>query len=246
MRRGIMKFKKLIVLATIGLFISSFNISYAEDLGTRKLVDTTKDPKSKYAARYDPDYSLHCSATMITDKIGLTAKHCAGNKKINGYIGAVYPGHSGLSTPFGMMNISEYIPNDANDIAIIKGEEKDMDNTYKHYMKNTNINITPFSTDELKKLKGKEVYSYGYPGINLTGYKQYKSEGVITSYNPITGDISTTLPSEPGQSGSGVFLKDGDRFLGVLHSHYNDNNGNHLGRVTPMNVRLTNWFNANK
>ncbi|HAR2881221.1 TPA: hypothetical protein I0472_002691 [Staphylococcus aureus] len=40
-----MKFKKLIVLATIGLFFSSFNISYAEDLGTRKLVGTTKDPK---------------------------------------------------------------------------------------------------------------------------------------------------------------------------------------------------------
>ncbi|HEA6244905.1 TPA: trypsin-like serine protease, partial [Staphylococcus aureus] len=128
MRSDIMKFKKLIVLATIGLFFSSFNISYAEDLGTRKLVGTTKDPKSKYTARYDPDYSVYCSATMITDKIGLTAKHCAGNRKINGCIGAVYPVHSGLSTPFGKMNICEYIPNDSNDIAIIKGEEKDMDN----------------------------------------------------------------------------------------------------------------------
>ncbi|HDH6518458.1 TPA: hypothetical protein PI874_002601 [Staphylococcus aureus] len=73
---------------------------------------------------------------MITPNIGITAKHCAGNKTIdNGYVGAFYPGQSGTSTPFGYMNISTYIPNDASDIAIIKGKEEDKSGDYTHYIR---------------------------------------------------------------------------------------------------------------
>ncbi|MBJ6234574.1 trypsin-like serine peptidase [Staphylococcus aureus] len=241
-----MKLRKMITLATLGLFFLSMNTSYAEDIGTQTLVDTSKDPKSKYSARYDPNYSSYCSATIISKTTVLTAKHCAGNKRIDTYIGAVYPGQSGLNTPFGKMNISSYIPNDDDDIAILKGSENDMDNTYKHYMKDANINITPFNKEALQGLVGKKVYSYGYPAVNLTGYKQYKSEGVITKINQVTGEVTTNMPVISGQSGSGVFLEEEDRFLGVIHSASRNSQGENIAIVTPMNKRLTNWFNKNK
>ncbi|HCU0866397.1 TPA: serine protease, partial [Staphylococcus aureus] len=43
-------------------------------------------------------------------------------------------------------------------------------------------------------------------------------EGIITNYNPITGELTTNMPVVSGQSGSGVFLEEDDRFLGVIHS----------------------------
>lgn len=83
----------------------------------------------------------------------------------------------------------------------------------------------------------KKIYSYGYPATNITGYKQYKSEGIITNYNPITGELTTNMPVVSGQSGSGVFLEEDDRFLGVIHSGSRNWQGKDIAIVTPiMNI----------
>lgn len=48
-----------------------------------------------------------------------------------------------MSTPYGHMKISEYIPNDASDIALLKGNEMDQSNDYKHYMSDAHVNLSP-------------------------------------------------------------------------------------------------------
>ncbi|MGT2888404.1 serine protease [Streptococcus didelphis] len=236
--------RKTITLILVGASLSLLllNTVQAQEEGTSTLItDTQIDPKSKTAARYVPTYSNYCSAVMITSKVGLTARHCVGNQNKEGYIGAVYPGQSGLQTPFGMMNISSYIPDNAEDIAVIKGTDSDMSSDYRKYLKDITTDISSFSLEDLKMLKGKRVYSYGYPDRSLTGYKQYKSRGIITNYNPITRQISANMPSRPGQSGSGVFLEEGDKFLGVLQGQSKNES-----IVTPIDKRLADWINKNK
>ncbi|PCF48095.1 trypsin-like serine peptidase [Staphylococcus delphini] len=211
--------------------------------GTQTIVDTIKDPKGKLNGRYDPNYSLYCSAVLITPNTWLTAKHCAGNEKKTGYIGAVYPGQSGASTPFGMMNISTYLPDASVDIAIIKGKDEDKSGDYKYYIKGFKTDIVAYSLDELKGLKGQAVYSYGYPG-DKGETKQYRSDGIITNVNPITKEISTTMPASPGQSGSGVFLGDG-RFLGILYGN-ETTQGFKSAKVQAIDQRLKTWIDNNK
>ncbi|MCQ9299533.1 trypsin-like peptidase domain-containing protein [Staphylococcus hyicus] len=210
--------------------------------GSRSIVNTVEDPNGKINAKYSPDYSGYCSATMISPSIGLTAKHCVGsNHGKKGYIGALYPGQSGTSTPFGMMDVSEYIPNDASDIAIVKGTDENKSASYKYYINDSIKEILPVKEEEIKNLEGKEVYSYGYPS-DYVGAPQVRAEGKITRFNKINQTAETTIPVSNGQSGAGVFLKDGNRFLGVVTGAKTGNNGN-LVRFTYMNERLVNWFN---
>ncbi|UEX90848.1 trypsin-like serine peptidase [Staphylococcus ratti] len=242
-----MKMKFLLIglmfLCTILSFTSSIHAQAAFEDGKLTPVDTSKDEKSKQTAKYAPDNSNYCSAIMITPNVGLTAKHCVGNMSKEGYVGAVYPGQSGTSTPFGYMNISSYIPDSAEDIAIIKGKDSDKSGDYKHYIQGFKTNLKAFSLEERKKLIGKKVYSYGYPS-DLTGSPQVKAEGVITNYNPVTRDIDTTMPVSNGQSGAGVFLEDGNQFIGILTSGYKKNDKDYA-RVTVIDNRLLNWFNQN-
>ncbi|HEC2148671.1 TPA: trypsin-like peptidase domain-containing protein [Staphylococcus delphini] len=211
--------------------------------GTQTLVDTSTDPNGRLNARYDPNYSLYCSAVLITPDMWLTAKHCAGNEEKTGYIGAVYPGQSGASTPFGMMNISIYKPDPGVDIAIIKGEDKDKSDAYKYYIKGYKTDIVAYDLEGLKKLIGMKIYSYGYPG-DKGETKQYRSEGIITNVNPITKELSTSMPASPGQSGSGVFLGDGT-FLGILYD--NENRTTYKSaKIQPIDQRLKTWIDSNK
>ncbi|HGH0876513.1 TPA: trypsin-like peptidase domain-containing protein [Staphylococcus pseudintermedius] len=211
--------------------------------GTQTIVDTQKDPNGKLNARYDPSYTLYCSAVLITPNMWLTAKHCAGNQEKKGYIGAVYPGQSGASTPFGMMNISLYKPDPGVDIAILKGTETDKSSAYKYYIKGFKTGIVAYDLEGLKKLIGKKIYSYGYPG-DKGETKQYRSEGIITNVNPITKELSTSMPSSPGQSGSGVFLENG-QFLGILYG--NENRTTYKSaKIQPIDQRLKTWIDNNK
>lgn len=233
-------FINFITLSTI-IFTVNIQHTYAqENLGSRINVDTSTDDKSKITAKYSPDNSLYCSSTMINPNVGITSRHCAGRHKINGYIGSVYPGQSGISTPFGKMDISSYIPDDSQDIAIIKGKETYKSSDYKHYIKDFNIEIKGRSFEELKSLIGKEVYSYGYPS-DRTGAPQVKSVGTIIDIDPHTKVLTTSIPTVEGQSGSGVFLKEKDEFLGVLYGKLSNGNG----RVVPIDGRLKNWIDKN-
>lgn len=227
--------------------IGAFSYTYAQENnedGFRIITNTQEDPKSKYNAKYSPNSSSYCSATLISPNVGLTAKHCVGNHKMEGNIGSIYPGQSGIETPFGSMSISTYIPDVSQDIAIIKGSDNDKSASYINYINNFNLDIKPFTLEDLKKLKEKKskVYSYGYP-YDFAGGRQVKATGEITNYNQVTLDVDTNIPVSEGQSGAGVFLEDG-RFLGVLSKGFNKNNKDYA-RVVTMNERLVKWFNKN-
>ncbi|WP_340294841.1 trypsin-like serine peptidase [Staphylococcus coagulans] len=242
-----MKLKYIISFTTLFLILSLTNMSYAQnEEDTQKIVDTLKDMKSIVVVKYAPDNSTYCSATMITPNVGITAKHCVGNDKKEGYVGAVYPGQSGIRTPFGYMNITSYIPDIAEDIAIIKGNEEGKSSDYKHYIKNFEATISPLTKEEAKSLEGKRVYSYGYPS-NYVGSPLVRVEGAIKKYNIVNRTFDTTMPVSQGQSGAGVFLVDNERFVGVLNSGYKDINTNKdWARVSVLDQRLVNWFKANK
>lgn len=211
--------------------------------GTQTLVDTKTDPNGKLNSKYEPNSSLYCSAVLLTPNTWLTAKHCGGNQPQTGYIGTVYPGQSGLQTPFGKMNISTYLPNDADDIAIIKGTDDDKSGDYKHYITGFKTEIYAYDLDTLKGLIGTKIYSYGYPS-EKGETKQYKSEGVITNVNPHTLEVSTSMPASPGQSGSGVFLENG-HFLGILYATENRTTYK-SAKIQVINERLKKWIDSNK
>ncbi|WP_086427995.1 trypsin-like serine peptidase [Staphylococcus cornubiensis] len=242
-----MKKKILMVLGVCFLMpmftLSSVSAKDGPPPGTQTLVNTTTDPNGRLNARYDPSNKLYCSAVLITTSMWLTARHCAGSKEQTGYIGEVYPGQSGWSTPFGMMLISHYIPDGADDIAIIKGTERDKSWSYKYYIKGYNTIIYAYNPADLPKLVGQKIYSYGYPG-GKGGFKQYKSTGTITNYNRVTHELSTTMPAEGGQSGSGVFLENG-HFLGVLYATENKL-GYLTAKIHPIDDRLKNWIEKYK
>lgn len=241
---NIMKVKLLlacvIALSTVATTLDTQSVLAQENIGTRTPVDTLKDNKSKMIAKYSPDNSLYCSATLIAPNIALTSRHCAGKKKIEGDIGSIYPGQSGIRTPFGKMDITTYIPDASQDIAILKGKESNKSNDYKQYIKDFKIDVKGRKFEELRGLIGKEVYSYGYPS-DLVGSPQVKSEGQIIDFDPYTQVLTTTIPTVDGQSGSGVFLKENDEFLGVLYGK--KSNGN--GQVAPIDERLKKWFDDN-
>ncbi|PCF43881.1 trypsin-like peptidase domain-containing protein [Staphylococcus delphini] len=210
--------------------------------GTQQVVNTTTDPNGKLNARYDPDNSVYCSATLITPNTWLTARHCAGVQPQTGYIGQVYPGQSGWSTPFGMMIIRDFLPDSADDIAIIKGKDKDKTTAYKYYMRGLRTSTYEYDYEKLKSMIGQAIYSYGYPG-DKGGFKQYLSTGVITRVNQHTNEISTTMPAFPGQSGSGVYLQNG-HLLGVLYGN-ESNIGYRSAKIHPIDHRLKTWIDKN-
>ncbi|WP_158695126.1 trypsin-like serine peptidase [Staphylococcus agnetis] len=230
----------VIALSTIATTLDTQSVLAQENTGARTPVDTLKDNKSKTIAKYAPDNSLYCSATLITPNIALTSRHCAGKNKIEGNIGSIYPGQSGISTPFGKMDISTYIPDTSQDIAILKGRESDKSKDYKHYIKDFNLEVKGRTFEELRSLMGKEVYSYGYPS-DLYGSPQIKSEGKIIDFDPHTKVLTTSIPTVEGQSGSGVFLKENDGFLGVLYGKKSNSDG----QVVPIDERLKKWFDNN-
>lgn len=242
--------KKILIVLSVCFLMTMFTLSSvsAKDNptpGTQTVVNTTTDPNGRLNARYDPSNKLYCSAVLITTSMWLTARHCAGSKEQTGYIGEVYPGQSGWSTPFGMMLISLYVPDKADDIAIIKGTERDKSWSYKHYIRGFETTIYEYNLKDLEELVGQSIYSYGYPG-DKSGFKQYKSIGVITGVNARTWELSTTMPAEGGQSGSGVFLQNG-HFLGILYGNENRAGWSiKTAKIHPIDHRLKNWIEKYK
>lgn len=210
--------------------------------GTQKVVNTTTDPNGKLNARYDPGHSVYCSATLITPNTWLTARHCAGVQPQTGYIGQVYPGQSGWSTPFGMMINRDFLPDSADDIAIIKGRDKDKTTAYKFYMRGLRTSTYEYNYEKLKSMIGQAIYSYGYPG-DKGGFKQYLSTGVITRVNQHTKELSATMPAFLGQSGSGVYLQNG-HLLGVRYGN-ESNIGYRSAKIHPIDHRLKTWIDQN-
>ncbi|PXA01268.1 serine protease, partial [Staphylococcus pseudintermedius] len=173
----------------------------------------------------------------------LTAKHCVGAKPAK-RSGRIYPGLNGNKRPFGYMNISTYTPhpNPKYDIAIIKGTERDQDRFYKYYIKKFTTTVRGYTDDELSGFVGDEVYSYGYPNKKPAPIKvQYRSDGNIYKHRTTPRPyLLTDMPAYDGQSGSGVFKKDGS-FIGIIITRTKDNKANTL----PFTEDIANWINKN-
>lgn len=69
----------------------------------------------------------------------------------------------------------------------------------------------------------------------------YRSDGKITSYKtkPIPY-LLTDMPAFSGQSGSGVFKKDG-KFLGIMVTRTKKNTAN----ILPFTESIAKWINEN-
>ncbi|ARJ51142.1 trypsin-like serine peptidase [Staphylococcus lutrae] len=230
----------ILLLATLCLPISKPLAYAASDPGKQTVVDdTTKDPRSIYNAKYEPSVGTHCSALIINSNTAVTAKHCLGDSPKS--LGTIYPGESGLKTPFGYMNISSYFLNDKYDIAILKGTDYDKSSAYKYYLKNIHTIVRGHSDEELFNLKGRNVYSYGYP-YKLSGYKQYFTTGTVEYYEKVPYNVlRTNMPTTGGQSGSGVFLQNTNDFIGIIITQTGGK-----GDVLPISQDIADWINSHK
>ncbi|PCF46812.1 trypsin-like serine peptidase [Staphylococcus delphini] len=232
-----MKKLRLILLLSLAYFLFYPIDAVDAKKGTQVLVpDTVKDPHSKYTAKYESANHQHCTAILISSTVALTAKHCGGDYKTS-FNGTIYPGESGLSTPFGYMNVRIYIPNDKYDIALLKGTERDQSKAYHYYIKPFKTRVTGYTDMQLQSFRYDEIYSYGYP-YKRSVYKQYRSDGQITFYQPKAVLLRTTLPTYEGQSGSGVFKKNGE-FIGIIITRTQDFQGN----VLPFTNEIAQWIN---
>ncbi|MDT0945184.1 serine protease [Staphylococcus pseudintermedius] len=214
-----------------------FNTAYAK--GEQKPVpDTVADPHSKYSAYYQVSLTRSCSAILISSTAALTARHCVGREPAK-RSGTIYPGQNLDKSPFGYMNISTYTPHPKYDIAIIKGTLRDQDKFYKYYIRPFTTTVRGYSDEELSKFVDQEVYSYGYPYKDGV-FKQYRSDGKVNNYSKYLPLLSTDIPAFEGQSGSGVFKKDGP-FVGIIVSRARGNEA----EVLPFSKEIATWINNN-
>lgn len=229
------------------LFLSCFllmlvNTTYAKGKQV-PVPDTVADSHSKYTAYYQTTSGRHCTAILISSTAAITAKHCVGAKPAK-RSGTIYPGLNGDKRPFGYMNISTYFPhpNPKYDIALIKGTERDQDRFYKYYIKKFTTTVRGYTDDELSHFFGDEVYSYGYPSKKQAPKNlQYRSDGKITKYRKKPKPyLLTDMPAYGGQSGSGVFKKDG-QFLGLIITRTDKYTAN----VLPFTKDIAKWINEN-
>ncbi|PCF46815.1 trypsin-like serine peptidase [Staphylococcus delphini] len=248
------KLQLLLLMSLVYLIFMPIDSAYAEGEEVNQdtvskphqdiVPDTVRDPHSKYTAKFKMNNGHVCTAILISSTAALTARHCVGNtRKTN--VGTIYPGASGSSTPFGYMNISTYIPNPntdpfiKRDIALLKGTERDQDKFYKYYIGKFKTTVTGYTDEQLQKFVGKEGYSYGYP-YHSDIYYQYRSDGTVTNYVDSFKLFYTDIPGYGGQSGSGVFTKDGN-FIGLLIESTSD----HKAHVLPFTTEIADWVNKN-
>ncbi|EGQ2851810.1 TPA: trypsin-like peptidase domain-containing protein [Staphylococcus pseudintermedius] len=237
--------KKLCLLLL--LFLSHFLLMPLETTHAKgkqePVPDTVADSHSKYTVYFQTNSGRYCTAILISSTAALTARHCVGREPAE-RVGTIYPGQNGDKRPFGYMNISTYTPhpNPKYDIAIIKGTERDQDRFYKYYIKKFTTTVRGYTDDELSGFVGDEVYSYGYPNRKPAPIKvQYRSDGNIYKHLKSPKPyLLTDMPGYDGQSGSGVFKKDGS-FIGIIITRTKDNKANTL----PFTEDIANWINKN-
>lgn len=233
-----MKKLQLLVLLFLTCFILiPVDVAYAK--GTQVLVpDTVKDTHSKYTAKYESGIRRVCTAILISSTAAVTARHCGGTQRAT-RAGTIYPGASGSSMPFGYMNIREYIPHPEYDIAVIKGILRDQSKAYQYYIRPFTTQVRGYTDDLLTDFKDSEVYSYGYPYRDRV-FKQYRSDGIVKFYSKQHVLLVTDIPALKGQSGSGVFKKDG-QFVGIIIGSRKDGEAN----VLPFTEKIAKWINEN-
>ncbi|EHT3671592.1 trypsin-like peptidase domain-containing protein [Staphylococcus pseudintermedius] len=237
--------KKLCLMLLMTFSLIPFplsNTTFAKGKQT-PITDTVADRHSIYSALYKTANGRFCTAILISSTAALTARHCVGREPAE-RVGTIYPGQNGDKRPFGYMNIRTYIPNPnpKYDIAILKGTERDQDEFYKYYIRKFSTTVKGYTDEEFRAFMGQDAYAYGYPhGKQFRNNVQYRSDGKITSYKtkPIPY-LLTDMPAFSGQSGSGVFKKDG-KFLGIMVTRTKKNTAN----ILPFTESIAKWINEN-
>ena len=105
-----------------------------------------------------------------------------------------------------------------NDLAILKID-------FKNFDLGQDI---PYKLDFGLKEVGTEVYTLGYPMVDLMGSEIKFTDGKISSKSGLEGDVRTyqiTTPIQPGNSGGPLFDNDGN-IIGVISSTLNRENYN--------------------
>ncbi|WP_214539409.1 trypsin-like serine protease [Staphylococcus pseudintermedius] len=83
----------------------------------------------------------------------------------------------------------------------------------------------------------KTPFGYPYKGSD---FYQYRSDGQVTFHQKNPALLRTTLPTHEGQSGSGVFLKNGE-LTGILITRTQ----NYEGNILPFTKEIAEWVNKN-
>ncbi|MDK4096190.1 serine protease [Staphylococcus pseudintermedius] len=240
--------KKLCLLLL--LFLSHFLLMPLETTHAKgkqePVPDTVADSHSKYTVYFQTNSGRYCTAILISSTAALTARHCVGREPAE-RVGTIYPGQNGDKRPFGYMNIRTYIPNpnpNPNyDIALLKGIEKDQDRFYKYYIKPFTTTVRGYTDEELSRFVRNDVYSYGYPNRkSVPEGLQYRSDGQIYKHRTTPKPyLLTDMPAGyGGQSGSGVFKKDG-QFIGIIITSTKSKTAN----VLPFTKDIAKWINKN-
>ncbi|EOB0812335.1 serine protease [Staphylococcus pseudintermedius] len=232
----------LILLMTFSLIpFPLSNTTFAKGKQT-PITDTVADRHSIYSALYKTANGRFCTAILISSNAALTAKHCGGLQPAK-RSGTIYPGANENKTPFGYMNIRTYTPhpNPKYDIAILKGTERDQDEFYKYYIRKFSTTVKGYTDEEFRAFMGQDAYAYGYPhGKQFRNNVQYRSDGQVTFHQKNPALLRTTLPTHEGQSGSGVFLKNGE-LTGILITRTQ----NYEGNILPFTKEIAEWVNKN-
>jgi S1-C subfamily serine protease len=101
-----------------------------------------------------------------------------------------------------------------NDLVILKIDQKGFDLGQE----------IPYSFDFKTLDVGEEVFTLGYPMVDVMGEEQKFTDGRISAKSGIDGDITTyqiTTPIQPGNSGGPLFDSETGNVIGIVSSTLN-------------------------
>ncbi|RTX70249.1 trypsin-like serine protease [Staphylococcus hyicus] len=268
--KGDKSMKKLCISMLISLIVLGGLLS--SSIWANGIINTnTTEGNHLFTAKFEGNGKF-CTAVAINSSTYLTAAHCVDYENKEGNIGKIYPALSGISTPLGELNVKKVIVyeqrsnqqpvNKEKDLAILK-VDKPVSTSSEHYLKERMPHIRGVSTDRTENgsntLVNKSVYSIGYsssdgenyslkyPGNIKSLYINAANGNDESSFNK-SGLITTNITAAPGQSGSGLFLKDddnndqNDELIDIL-STSNHNNENATFALITTKVKA--WIEAN-
>ncbi|EHV5307633.1 serine protease, partial [Staphylococcus pseudintermedius] len=103
--------------------------------------------------------------------------------------------------------------------------------------------VRGYTDEELSRFVRNDVYSYGYPNRkSVPEGLQYRSDGKVYKHRTTPKPyLLTDMPAGyGGQSGSGVFKKDG-QFIGIIITSTKSKTAN----VLPFTKDIAKWINEN-
>ncbi|NJH85080.1 trypsin-like serine protease [Staphylococcus agnetis] len=268
--KGDKSMKKLCISMLISLIVLGGLLS--SSIWANGIINTnTTEGNHLFTAKFEGEKQT-CTAVAINSSTYLTAADCVDYENKQGNIGKIYPALSGISTPLNYENVNKAIvyeegsitkPVDkAKDLALLK-VERPTSTSSAYYLNGKTPNIMGVSKDRIdkgsKSLINNKVYSVGYSSERGNNYSVL-FEGEITNIyinshrgndeNSFekSGIVDTSIYAAPGQSGSGLYLKDekglnhSDELIGILSSSSYDKKNATFALIT---TKVKAWIETN-